>query len=48
VKDEPRAATVVTATSHVKLLSLERKTFKRLLGPLEDILRRQAVRYSVS
>lgn len=48
VKNEPRAATVVTATTHVRLLSLERKTFKRLLGPVEDILRRQAVRYSVS
>jgi len=34
-----RAASVI-ATSNVQVLSLERSTFKRLLGPLDDILRR--------
>ena len=34
-----RAASII-ATSDVQVLSLERATFKRLLGPLDDILRR--------
>mmetsp|Transcript_75374 Transcript_75374/g.140585 ORF Transcript_75374/g.140585 Transcript_75374/m.140585 type:complete len:451 (+) Transcript_75374:50-1402(+) len=46
IENEPRAATVITTTPGVKLLSMDRRTFKRLLGPIEDILRREkAVRY---
>jgi len=45
IQNEPRAASVFTSTDKVKLLSMERKTFKRLLGPIEDILRREAKRY---
>jgi len=45
LKNEPRAASVYTGTAAVKLLSMERRTFKRLLGPIEDILRREARRY---
>merc|ERR1712137_1475129 len=45
IKYEPRAATILTHTEEVQLLSLERKTFKRLLGPIEDILRREMHRY---
>lgn len=45
IKNEPRAATVVTGAPEVQLLSLERKTFQRLLGPIEDILRREMQRY---
>jgi len=45
IKNEPRAASVFTKTEKVKLLSMERKTFKRLLGPIEEILRREAKRY---
>lgn len=45
IKNEPRAASVYTKTDKVKLLSMERKTFKRLLGPIEEILRREAKRY---
>mmetsp|Transcript_19134 Transcript_19134/g.45066 ORF Transcript_19134/g.45066 Transcript_19134/m.45066 type:complete len:449 (-) Transcript_19134:80-1426(-) len=45
LKNEPRAASVYTCMPGVKLLSMERKTFKRLMGPIEDILRRQAQRY---
>lgn len=45
IKNEPRAASVFTNTEKVRVLSMERKTFKRLLGPIEDILRREAKRY---
>lgn len=41
IKDQPRAATVV-ATSELKLLSLDRAAFKRLLGPLDKILAERA------
>jgi len=45
IRNEPRAASVFTHTDKVRLLSMERKVFKRLLGPIEDILRREAKRY---
>lgn len=44
LKDTPRAASVV-AKSRVKVASIDRNSFKRLLGPLEDILKRHAERY---
>ena len=45
LKSEPRAATIIVKTLHAKLVSLDRKTFKRLLGPLEDILQRNMAEY---
>ena len=39
-----RAASVI-ATSDVSCLSIERQSFKRLLGPLDDILRRNMEEY---
>ena len=39
-----RAASII-ATSDVQVLSLERSTFKRLLGPLDNILRRNMEDY---
>ncbi len=39
LKNEPRAANVIAKTK-IKLASLERASFIRLLGPLEDILKR--------
>jgi len=45
LKDEPRAASVIAKTD-CRLLTLSRKTFKQLLGPLEDILKRNATRYT--
>ena len=39
LKDEPRAASIV-AKSQVCVVSLERLAFKRLMGPLEEILGR--------
>jgi len=45
ISNAPRAASVVTATPFVKVLSMDRKTFKRLMGPMQDILKREAKRY---
>lgn len=45
IKNEPRAASVFTKSDKVKVLTMERKTFKRLLGPIEEILKREAKRY---
>lgn len=39
LKNEPRAANVIAKTD-CKLVSLERHSFKRLMGPLDNILRR--------
>jgi len=44
LRGEPRAANVM-AQSEVKLIQLERKSFKRLLGPLDDILKRNMNNY---
>ena len=41
IKNEPRAANVKALTD-LKCLALDRHSFKRLLGPLEDILKRNA------
>ncbi len=39
MKNEPRAANVIAQTK-VKAVSLDRHSFKRLLGPLDSILKR--------
>mmetsp|Transcript_63025 Transcript_63025/g.138093 ORF Transcript_63025/g.138093 Transcript_63025/m.138093 type:complete len:434 (-) Transcript_63025:104-1405(-) len=44
ISNAPRAASIVTS-SNVQLMSMDRKTFKRLMGPIVDILQREAVRY---
>jgi cAMP-dependent protein kinase regulator len=44
MKNEPRAANV-QAITELKSLTLDRHSFKRLLGPLDDILRRNAKNY---
>lgn len=41
---EPRAANVI-AESDLKVITLDRKSFKRLLGPLDDILKRNLSNY---
>jgi len=46
LRNEPRAASICTTVPDTKLLWMDRKTFKRLLGPVEHILRRQAAGYS--
>mmetsp|Transcript_28976 Transcript_28976/g.67430 ORF Transcript_28976/g.67430 Transcript_28976/m.67430 type:complete len:808 (-) Transcript_28976:288-2711(-) len=40
LNNEPRAATVVVASSTAKALALDRDSFNLLLGPLEDIMKR--------
>ncbi len=45
LKNEPRAANVI-AKGKLKVVSLERNSFKRLLGPLDDILKRNMDAYS--
>ena len=44
IKNEPRAASVI-ARSNCKVLSLDRMSFKRLLGPLDNLLKRNADAY---
>lgn len=44
LKEEPRAATV-RAKGKVKVNSVDRDSFKRLLGPLEDLLKRNTNKY---
>jgi len=44
LKGEPRAASIV-ADTNCRCLSLDRMAFKRLLGPLENILQRNSENY---
>lgn len=44
LRNEPRAANVL-AKSKLRVASLDRQSFKRLLGPLENILMRQSSDY---
>jgi cAMP-dependent protein kinase regulator len=44
LKNEPRAANVIAKTK-LKVVSLERNSFKRLLGPLDQILKRNMDSY---
>jgi cAMP-dependent protein kinase regulator len=44
IKGEPRAANIV-ATSNLKVISLDRDSFKRLFGPIEEILKRNSDKY---
>ena len=44
LKNEPRAATII-ADTNCRCLALDRMAFKRLLGPLENILRRNSDNY---
>jgi cAMP-dependent protein kinase regulator len=47
LKGEPRAASII-ATSQLKCVSLNRKAFKRMFGPLDEVLRRNAGNYKTS
>ena len=44
LKNQKRAANVIAQTD-VTVVSMDRDSFKRLLGPLEDILRRNFHKY---
>lgn len=45
LRDEPRAASI-RATSNLRVAHIDRLSFKRILGPLEKILERNADRYA--
>ena len=45
IRNEPRAANVI-AKGDCNVLSLDRKSFKRLLGPIENILKRNSDDYN--
>ena len=44
LRDQPRAASII-AKSKLKCASIKRNAFKRILGPLEEILKRNAENY---
>lgn len=46
LKNEARAANVLANSDDVSVVFLDRRTFKRLLGPLEDILKRNMEVYN--
>ena len=41
IKNEPRAADVKTKSMECTVVTVDRHSFKRLLGPMEDILKRK-------
>jgi cAMP-dependent protein kinase regulator len=45
IKNEPRAANII-AVSQLHLVALDRHSFKRLLGPIEEILKRNIGLYT--
>lgn len=44
IKGEPRAANIIAITD-IKVITLDRNSFKRLLGPIEEILKRNSEQY---
>lgn len=46
LKNQPRMATVIAYTPEVKLLSMDSSTFKRLMGPAEQLLQSGLSRYA--
>lgn len=45
LNNTPRAASVIARSDRVKVLNLDRKTFMRLVGPLDSILKRNIESY---
>jgi cAMP-dependent protein kinase regulator len=45
IKGEPRAANIIAKSDIVKVISLDRVSFKRLLGPISEILKRNMEKY---
>ena len=46
LKDQPRAATIKVTSDSATILSMDRDTFKRLLGPLEHLMSSRSKMYS--
>ena len=40
LQNEPRAANIVAKSEELVVVSMDRHSFKRLMGPMEDILKR--------
>lgn len=40
LKNEPRAANVISKSDDLIVVSMDRHSFKRLMGPMEDLLKR--------
>ena len=47
LRGEPRYANIVVVSDTAKVISLDRLSFNRLLGPIMDILKRNMDKYSV-
>ena len=47
ISGEPRAANIQVVSDVCKVVSLDRHSFKRLLGPIEDILKRNMEKYEI-
>jgi cAMP-dependent protein kinase regulator len=47
IKGEPRYANIIAESDNVKVISLDRISFKRLLGPIENILHRNMEKYKI-
>ena len=47
ISGDPRYANVVAVSDLVKVISLDRNSFKRLLGPIQDLLKRNMEKYKV-
>ena len=45
IKGEPRAANIIAKSDIVKVISLDRVSFKRLLGPISELLKRNMEKY---
>ena len=45
LKNEPRAASIIVTSEFCEVAYIDRASFKRLLGPLEEILKRNTERY---
>lgn len=46
LKNQPRAASVVVESNDAKVLSLDRKSFNKMLGPLQDVLQKSSGNYT--
>lgn len=46
ITNDMRAANIIATSDNLRCLSLERDTFKRLLGPLDDLLKRNMDLYT--
>lgn len=47
ISGDPRYANVVAVSDLVKVISLDRYSFKRLLGPIQDLLKRNMEKYKI-